>query len=95
MDAMPTLEETLRRPLYFREKLYYAIITLAAPILLPLVFFYYLFNFHITAFSIGLMISFYILTGLGITIGYHRLLTPRSFQANNMPPTWLSRVGIA
>src|SRR5437016_8442458 len=30
--------------------------------------------------DIGLMLSLYILTGLGITMGYHRMLTHRSFE---------------
>src|SRR4051812_17775014 len=32
--------------------------------------------------DIALMIGMYCLTGLGITMGYHRMLTHRSFEAN-------------
>ncbi len=36
---------------------------------------------HIDGLDLGLMIAFYALTGLGITVGYHRLFTHRSFRA--------------
>jgi stearoyl-CoA desaturase (delta-9 desaturase) len=36
-----------------------------------------LWNRYVTPLDIGLMIGFYMLTGMGITIGYHRLLTHR------------------
>jgi stearoyl-CoA desaturase (delta-9 desaturase) len=39
-----------------------------------------LWNRYVTPLDIGLMIGFYMLTGMGITIGYHRLLTHRSFE---------------
>ena len=35
----------------------------------------------ITRTDFGIMIGFYVFTGLGITIGYHRLFTHRSFRA--------------
>ncbi|CAN5658481.1 acyl-CoA desaturase [soil metagenome] len=34
--------------------------------------------------EVGLLVSLYLLTGLGITLGYHRLLTHRSFEANQV-----------
>ncbi len=34
------------------------------------------------AFEIGLLITFWLLTGLGITVGYHRLFTHRTFKAS-------------
>ena len=35
----------------------------------------------ITALDLSLFVGFYVLTGLGITVGYHRLFTHRSFRA--------------
>jgi stearoyl-CoA desaturase (delta-9 desaturase) len=35
---------------------------------------------YVTPLDLGLMFSLYILSGLGITVGYHRLLTHRSFE---------------
>ncbi len=32
-------------------------------------------------FEVGLLVFFWLLTGLGITVGYHRLFTHRSFEA--------------
>jgi stearoyl-CoA desaturase (Delta-9 desaturase) len=43
-----------------------------------------------SALTVGLALFFYVLTGLGITVGYHRLLTHRAFTA----PRWL-RLGLA
>lgn len=34
--------------------------------------------------DIILMLAFYFITGLGVTIGYHRMLTHRSFQASSL-----------
>ena len=34
--------------------------------------------------ELGLFLAFYFLTGLGITIGFHRLLTHRSFEVGPM-----------
>ena len=39
----------------------------------------------VSAVDIGLFLGFYVFTGLGITVGFHRLLTHKSFKA----PTWL------
>jgi stearoyl-CoA desaturase (delta-9 desaturase) len=39
------------------------------------------------AIDIALFLTLYVVTGLGITVGYHRLLTHRSFDA----PAWLRR----
>ena len=32
--------------------------------------------------DLGLMVFFYVITGLGITVGYHRMLTHRAFQTS-------------
>jgi len=39
----------------------------------------------VTWLDLGLMFGMYVITGLGITVGYHRLLTHKSFDA----PPWL------
>lgn len=44
-----------------------------------------LWNRYVFPADIALLVSLYILTGLGITIGYHRMLTHKSFDA----PEWL------
>ena len=40
-----------------------------------------LWNRAIGPLELGLMVGFYILTALGVTLGYHRLFTHRSFEA--------------
>ena len=44
----------------------------------------------VSGVDIGLFLGFYVVTGLGITVGYHRLLTHKSFRA----PGWV-RAGFA
>jgi stearoyl-CoA desaturase (delta-9 desaturase) len=41
-----------------------------------------LWNQWVDAADLGLLLAFYLLTGLGVTVGYHRLLTHRSFQTH-------------
>lgn len=36
----------------------------------------------VSALDLGLLIGFYVVTGLGVTVGYHRLLTHKSFKAH-------------
>src|SRR3989442_1390789 len=36
---------------------------------------------RITGADLGIMLAFYAFTGLGVTLGYHRLFTHRSFRA--------------
>lgn len=42
----------------------------------------------------AMMIGFYILTGLGITIGFHRMVTHRSFQANPIVRAFFMILGV-
>ena len=42
---------------------------------------------------LGLMLGMYVLTGLGITVGYHRLFTHRSFETNAVIKAMLAIVG--
>lgn len=44
--------------------------------------------FYPSASGVALMFGLYVLTGLGITVGYHRLLAHRAFAV----PRWLRRV---
>lgn len=37
---------------------------------------------YVTPLDLGLFLGMYLVTGLGITIGFHRLLTHRSFETN-------------
>jgi stearoyl-CoA desaturase (delta-9 desaturase) len=41
----------------------------------------------ISALDVALLVSLYVITGLGVTVGYHRLFTHRSFQC----APWLRR----
>ena len=45
----------------------------------------------VTPLDVGLLIGGWVLTGLGITIGYHRMLTHRAFQA----PEWVRAFWLA
>jgi len=42
---------------------------------------------------LGILIGMYVVTGLGITIGYHRLFTHRAFQTNNVMKAILAIFG--
>lgn len=37
---------------------------------------------YFSALDLALLVTFYVLTGFGVTIGFHRLLTHRSFETN-------------
>ena len=45
---------------------------------------------RVSWFDLGLLVAGYVVTVLGVTAGYHRLFTHRSFVA---PPTAQDRVG--
>jgi stearoyl-CoA desaturase (Delta-9 desaturase) len=49
-----------------------------------------LWGWGISALDLGLLVGFYAFTGLGITVGFHRLFTHRSFRA-----TTPVRIGLA
>ena len=40
-----------------------------------------LWNTAVDGLDLALMLTMYVLTALGVTVGYHRLFTHRSFQA--------------
>jgi len=42
---------------------------------------YLLWGTGISGVDLGLLLGFYTVTGLGVTVGYHRLFTHRSFRA--------------
>src|SRR6476660_5968802 len=41
----------------------------------------------------GLLLGMYVLTAVGITVGYHRLFTPRAFETNGTVPFVLAVLG--
>jgi len=48
---------------------------------------------HITGWAIGLAVAFYAVTGLGVTVGYHRLFAHRGFTSNRMLKVALAVAG--
>ncbi|MCB1117619.1 MAG: acyl-CoA desaturase [Chlamydiia bacterium] len=57
------------------------LITVTVPLIATLVAIVRLWNWWVTWPDIAVLIGMYIITGLGITAGYHRMLTHRSFEA--------------
>ncbi|WP_058535384.1 acyl-CoA desaturase [Legionella saoudiensis] len=49
--------------------------------------------FHIRLFTLMLLVTCYCATVIGVTVGYHRLLTHRSFKANRIPKIILVCLG--
>lgn len=43
--------------------------------------------------DLALLVAFYVLSGLGVTVGYHRLLTHRSFRAPRPVRAWFAVAG--
>jgi len=52
-----------------------------------------LWGWGITALDIGLFIGFYVFTISGVTVGFHRLFTHRSFEAPSWVRGWLAIAG--
>ncbi len=71
----------LTRSLNTKEKIFAGVVTII-PTICALFFIYFFKDLNITAFDIGLFVIFYILTGFGISIGYHRYLAHKSFKTN-------------
>ncbi len=81
----PALASPERAPLAVRLVTYFAIIVpLLAVIAVP--FFLWDWGFHWT--DLGLLVGLYLLTLLGITVGFHRLFVHRSFETY----TWVKVV---
>ena len=57
------------------------IITVTVPLIATLVAIVMLWNWWVSWPDIALLAAFYVTAGLGITAGYHRMLTHRSFEA--------------
>jgi stearoyl-CoA desaturase (delta-9 desaturase) len=57
-----------------------------AAVVIPLVIFFasivLLWDRGVSWVDLGLLLFFYVITGLGITVGYHRMLTHRAFQTS-------------
>lgn len=64
-----------------RHFIYYDVLPLIACVLLLVLAF--LRMLPTGPFEIGLLVAFWLLTGLGITVGYHRLFTHRTFKASS------------
>ena len=73
---------TLDNPILQRAQRSYALATIIMP-LLGTVAAIVLMCFHpITAIDIGLLVFMYVLTSVGITVGFHRYFSHRSFEAH-------------
>lgn len=70
-----------------------SIITLAVvgPFVGFLVALYLLWNRYVFTMDIVLLVAMYVVTAMGVTIGFHRMLTHNGFQA----PSWLRRTFLA
>lgn len=58
------------------------LVTVIAPFLATIYAIVLLWQQYVTWLDIGLMVTFYILSGLGITVGFHRMLTHKSFETS-------------
>jgi stearoyl-CoA desaturase (Delta-9 desaturase) len=74
------IENDLKRSTF--EKWATGLMIIAPAIATPYAIYHLLATHQITWKEPALFLAFYWLTGFGITIGYHRLLTHRSFEAN-------------
>jgi stearoyl-CoA desaturase (Delta-9 desaturase) len=67
-----------------REKSQAEKIVILAVVIIPLLATLYaillLWHRYVNALDLSLLVTFYILSGLGVTVGFHRLLTHRSFE---------------
>ena len=65
------------------------LVGVVAPFVGTLVAVVLLWNRAVDAFDLALLVGGYVVSGLGITVGYHRLLTHRSFQTHKgLAYTW-------
>lgn len=73
----------LTRRLTLSEKVFAGVIT-TVPTISAIFFLFNIKKFNITSFDIALFIAFYIFTGFGISLGYHRFLAHKSFKTNRI-----------
>ena len=76
---MTTTEQQLERPL--REKIF-VFIGVVGPLIATVYAITQLWQRYVNWVDIGLLLSLYLISGLGITIGFHRLLTHKSFETS-------------
>lgn len=78
----------LDAPIIHRLQLRHFLMMDAVPLLIVLAVPLYSRFLIVGTFEIGLLFAFWFITGIGITVGYHRLFTHRSFQC----PPWMQVV---
>jgi stearoyl-CoA desaturase (Delta-9 desaturase) len=76
---MTALEKEFDKPL--SEKIF-VFIGVVGPLLATVYAIVQLWQRYVTWSDIALMLAFYLISGLGITIGYHRMLTHKSFETS-------------
>jgi stearoyl-CoA desaturase (Delta-9 desaturase) len=76
---------TTTSPRVLRWQRFAMLVIVAVPILGVAAALWYGYGRGVSGLDIGLFAGFYVATGLGITVGFHRLLTHQSFRA----PTWV------
>lgn len=79
MNNMTDIPQSVRKPVWTNIT-FFTVTTLVAVIGGPL----YALHVGLSPFLIGLTVFYIIATGLGITVGYHRLFAHRNFQASKI-----------
>lgn len=70
-----------------------SLVAVVAPFLGLVAAFILLWGWGFSWVDLGLLVGMYTLTGLGITVGYHRLFTHRSFESSRVVQFFLSVFG--
>lgn len=89
-DRTPAAPEANLAPLYNRAL---TLVIIILPMVALVVGMIFLWNRGFDWLQLGLLIAMYMLTGLGITIGYHRLFTHKSFETNPVIKATLGILG--
>jgi stearoyl-CoA desaturase (delta-9 desaturase) len=76
---MPAIEKEFEKPL--SEKIF-ILLGVVGPLLATVYAIVQLWQRYVTWLDIALMLVFYLISGLGITIGFHRMLTHKSFETS-------------
>jgi stearoyl-CoA desaturase (Delta-9 desaturase) len=85
VDRQPIRGVTTVSPRALRWQRFAMVFIVTLPILGVVSALWYGYGRGVTGVDLGLFLGFYVATGLGITVGFHRLLTHQSFRA----PTWV------
>src|SRR6185312_17498317 len=75
--AAGNVQPKLERPLVEKVAVFVVVV---GPLLATLYAIASLWQRYVNATDLALLLVFYVLSGLGITVGHHRLLTHRSFE---------------